>query len=177
MFRLSYQKNFQENYNQIGYHYNKRYSSSSLYLSSEIKERQIYKLGYFTNDVNARKIQSYKHGFLYYPDNSCVGNLRKITSGFFFNSIKKEDSTFNNFSEEIELLENICFNNEELQINGPSPTLHNTGYILRYKKEYQEETGFKSEAWHYRYVGVDIAKALHDKEMSYEEYYATNIFK
>ena len=51
------------------------------------------------------------------------------------------------------------------------------GYILRYKKEYQEETGFKSEAWHYRYVGVDIAKDIHNKEMSYEEYYATKIFK
>ena len=51
------------------------------------------------------------------------------------------------------------------------------GYILRYTKKFQEETGFKSEAWHYRYVGVDIAKAIHDKEMSYEEYYATKIFK
>ena len=51
------------------------------------------------------------------------------------------------------------------------------GYILRYKKEYQEETSFKSEAWHYRYVGVDIAKDIHNKEMSYEEYYATKIFK
>lgn len=51
------------------------------------------------------------------------------------------------------------------------------GFILRYSKQFQEETGFRSEAWHYRYVGEDIAKAIHDKEMSYEEYYATKIFK
>lgn len=51
------------------------------------------------------------------------------------------------------------------------------GYILRYTKKFQDETGFKSEAWHYRYVGKEIAKAIHDKEMSYEEYYATKIFK
>ena len=51
------------------------------------------------------------------------------------------------------------------------------GYILRYTKKFEDETGFRSEAWHYRYVGVDIAKALHDKDMSYEEYYATKIFK
>ena len=51
------------------------------------------------------------------------------------------------------------------------------GYILRYTKKFEEETGFRNEAWHYRYVGRDIAKALHDKDMSYEEYYATKIFK
>ena len=51
------------------------------------------------------------------------------------------------------------------------------GFILRYTKKFQDETGFKNEAWHYRYVGVDIAKEIHDKEMSYEEYYATKIFK
>ena len=51
------------------------------------------------------------------------------------------------------------------------------GYILRYTKRFEEETGFRNEAWHYRYVGRDIAKVLHDKDMSYEEYYATKIFK
>ena len=110
------------------------YSSSSLYLSSDIKDRQIYKLGYFTQSSSI--IQSFKHGFLYKPDNSCSGTYGKSDSNLFFNvnSIKsKSDTRVNNFSEELELLENYCFGNNDLSIQGPSPTLHNTGYILRYK--------------------------------------------
>ena len=110
------------------------YSSSSLYLSSDIKDRQIYKLGYFTQSSSI--IQSFKHGFLYKPDNSCSGTYGKSDSNLFFNvnSIKsKSDTRVNNFSEELDLLENYCFGNNDLSIQGPSPTLHNTGYILRYK--------------------------------------------
>jgi hypothetical protein len=113
------------------------YSSSSLYLSSDIKDRQIYKLGYFTRSSTI--IQSFKHGFLYKPDNSCSGTCDKsnsniINSFFNTNSIKSKTNTrVNNFSEELELLENYCYGNNDLSIQGPSPTLHNTGYILRYK--------------------------------------------
>ena len=51
------------------------------------------------------------------------------------------------------------------------------GFIMRYTNKFEDITGFRSEAWHYRYVGVDIAKKIHDKNMSYEEYYAVNIYK
>jgi len=45
------------------------------------------------------------------------------------------------------------------------------GFILRYKKEYENITGIKYESWHFRYVGIDIATYIHDHEMTYEEYY------
>ena len=45
------------------------------------------------------------------------------------------------------------------------------GFILRYKKEYENITGIKYESWHFRYVGETIAKYIHDHEMTYEEYY------
>ncbi len=46
------------------------------------------------------------------------------------------------------------------------------GFILRFPKKYENITGFRYEPWHYRYVGVDIAKYIYDNDISYEEYYA-----
>ncbi len=51
------------------------------------------------------------------------------------------------------------------------------GFIYRFSDEFEKITGFRAEPWHYRYVGIDISKKIHDKEMSFEEYYATNIYK
>ena len=45
------------------------------------------------------------------------------------------------------------------------------GFILRYKKEYEDITGIKYESWHFRYVGEEIAKYINENEMTYEEYY------
>ena len=36
------------------------------------------------------------------------------------------------------------------------------GFILRYPKGKQEETGYKYESWHIRYVGVDLATKLYN---------------
>ena len=45
------------------------------------------------------------------------------------------------------------------------------GYIFRYKKQWEDITGYAAESWHIRYVGVDVATDVHNKNMSYEEYY------
>ena len=44
------------------------------------------------------------------------------------------------------------------------------GFILRYPKAKFHITGFKYEPWHYRYVGIDTAKYIHDKDITLEEY-------
>ena len=113
------------------------YSSSTLYLTSDIKERQIYKLGYFTNSNS--KIKSYKFGIIYSPDNYCKdesggdGIKKSEAQSKFFGSITSKTSTREkNFSEELELLRNFC-SGKKLTIKTPFPTLHNTGYILKYK--------------------------------------------
>ena len=46
------------------------------------------------------------------------------------------------------------------------------GFIERFTKRYENITGFRMEAWHYRYVGKDIAKYIHDNNISFEEYWA-----
>ena len=52
---------------------------------------------------------------------------------------------------------------------------HEYGFILRFPKGKENETGYQYESWHYRYVGKDIAKYIHEKNITLEEYYATKI--
>lgn len=47
---------------------------------------------------------------------------------------------------------------------------HNYGFILRYPKGKEHITGFMYESWHYRYVGVEHAKAIHQAGITLEEY-------
>ena len=54
---------------------------------------------------------------------------------------------------------------------------HKYGFILRYPKGKEFITGYKYEPWHYRYVGVEVAKVIYEKNITYEEYYATYILK
>ena len=48
------------------------------------------------------------------------------------------------------------------------------GFILRFPKDKERETGYVYEAWHYRYVGKEIAKEIKEKNISLEEYIATH---
>lgn len=46
------------------------------------------------------------------------------------------------------------------------------GFIYRFDKRYEDLTGFRSEAWHYRYVGQEIATYIYEhNNMSLEEYF------
>jgi LAS superfamily LD-carboxypeptidase LdcB len=45
------------------------------------------------------------------------------------------------------------------------------GFILRYSQSKQAITGYISEPWHWRYVGVSIAKDFKSKNMTFDEYY------
>ena len=51
------------------------------------------------------------------------------------------------------------------------------GFILRFPKKYELITGFRSEPWHYRYVGKNIAKVIHDEDITLEEYFVRNLDK
>ncbi|MEG1506539.1 MAG: D-alanyl-D-alanine carboxypeptidase family protein [Bacilli bacterium] len=46
------------------------------------------------------------------------------------------------------------------------------GFILRYPEEITYITGYDFEAWHYRYVGNEIAEFIFKNNISFEEYYA-----
>jgi D-alanyl-D-alanine carboxypeptidase len=63
---------------------------------------------------------------------------------------------------------------------GPTPTgrwaaenAHRFGFILRYTEENRHITSFMSEPWHFTYVGLEIATAMHEGDYgSLEEYVA-----
>ena len=42
------------------------------------------------------------------------------------------------------------------------------GFILRYGEEWEDITGYKYEPWHFRYVGKDLAKEIHDAGVPFE---------
>ena len=44
------------------------------------------------------------------------------------------------------------------------------GFILRYPKDKEAETGFMYEPWHIRYLGVDLAQKITDSGLCLEEY-------
>lgn len=53
-----------------------------------------------------------------------------------------------------------------------SENCYKYGFILRYPKDKEDITGYSYEAWHYRYVGTDLAKKVYDSGLTYDEYYA-----
>ena len=44
------------------------------------------------------------------------------------------------------------------------------GFILRYPKGKEDITGYQYEPWHFRFVGLDLAKKLYDEGITLEEY-------
>ena len=49
---------------------------------------------------------------------------------------------------------------------------HDYGFILRYPEKQSHIFGFAYEPWHLRYVGKDVAKRIHDEDITFDEYYA-----
>lgn len=47
---------------------------------------------------------------------------------------------------------------------------HKYGFVLRYPEDKKDITGLSFAPWHFRYVGIDLAKILHDQNLTLEEY-------
>ncbi|WP_374929189.1 D-alanyl-D-alanine carboxypeptidase family protein [Kytococcus sedentarius] len=44
------------------------------------------------------------------------------------------------------------------------------GWILRYPQDRQDETGYRYESWHWRWVGKDLAQHLHAQDLTMEQW-------
>ncbi len=51
------------------------------------------------------------------------------------------------------------------------------GFIERYPEGKTYLTGYNPESWHWRYVGLEAAKTMHDEDITFDEYYAFYIEK
>ena len=49
--------------------------------------------------------------------------------------------------------------------------VHKYGFILRYKKDRINDTGYGIEPWHFRYVGTDVAKYINENNLILEDLY------
>ena len=47
----------------------------------------------------------------------------------------------------------------------------NYGFILRYPKDKEDITTYIYEAWHYRYVGIELAQKIKASNLTFDEYY------
>lgn len=48
------------------------------------------------------------------------------------------------------------------------------GFILRFPQNAEDITGYMYESWHFRYVGIDIAKEIKQQNVTLEEYLGVN---
>lgn len=77
----------------------------------------------------------------------------------------------------------VDISGKSLQYLGPSVKLGKTkegkwlaensykhGFILSYPEHKKEETGYIYEPWHFRYIGIDIAKDIFDEKLTIQEY-------
>ena len=76
---------------------------------------------------------------------------------------------------ELGLAADICSINFDETYNAPIQTWLREngwkyGFIQRYPAGKEDVTGTKNENWHFRYVGVEAAKAMHDSGQVLEEY-------
>ena len=53
-----------------------------------------------------------------------------------------------------------------------SENAYKYGFILRYPEGKEDITGYNYEAWHYRYLGKELAKKVFESGLTYDEYYA-----
>ena len=51
------------------------------------------------------------------------------------------------------------------------------GFIERYPEGKTYLTGYIPESWHWRYVGLEAAKTMHDEDITFDEYYAFYVEK
>lgn len=65
--------------------------------------------------------------------------------------------------------ENVFVDSEEYK--WMQENAYKYGFIMRFYKKGEVITGFRSEPWHYRYVGKEIAKYIYENNITYEEYY------
>lgn len=66
---------------------------------------------------------------------------------------------------------------ETEEFNWMNSHAYEYGFILRYPEGKEDITGYDYEAWHYRYVGKDIATFIKNNNLTFDEYYARYIDK
>lgn len=65
------------------------------------------------------------------------------------------------------LIDNLTENDYKWMLNNS----YKYGFIVRYAYATSAITGYMEEPWHLRYVGTEIASDIHEKNLTFDEYY------
>ena len=149
-----------------------KYSNEGKMLKKEAKETfeklssDALKLGYKIVAVSAYRDFSYQENlFNYYVEkygeDYALNCSAKAGHSEHQTGLAVDVMGSNNSYDDFELSDEF-----EWMINNA----HKYGFILRYPKNKEKITGFKYEPWHYRYVGVEVAKIIYENKITLEEY-------
>lgn len=149
-----------------------RYANKDKYLRKEAKDAfeklssEATALGYRIVAVSAYRDYNYQNelfnyyveekGLEYALDCSAKPGHSEHQTGLAID-VEGENKDYDNFEDTKEFL-------------WMKDNAHRFGFILRYPKGKEHITGFKYEPWHYRYVGVDVAYEIYEKNLTLEEY-------
>ncbi len=168
------------------------------YLTSDYKSIDIITISNeFTRDTAKLNKTAYENFEKMAKDMKKEGLTIKITTGYrdynfqatLYNNYVKNDGvsladTYSarpgysehqlGFSVDLTNGNNVSFDNFKYtsEYKWLKDNAHKYGFIMRFKEDKENLTGYKFESWHYRYVGVDIATYIYENDITYEEYYA-----
>ena len=149
------------------------YAKSGIYLVKEAKEQIEKLISDAKNDgMNIRVISAYRsysyqenlYNNYVKSDGVALADTYSARPGYSEHQtglvvdVTRAFDNFNNFENSEEC--NWMLNNA-----------HNYGFILRYPKDKENITTYSFEAWHYRYVGVELAKKIKASNLTFDEYY------
>jgi len=109
----------------------------------------------YTDQQNVYDTYLNLYGQNYVDNYVAVPGFSEHQTGLALDVAAKDYNTFKTSPEYTWMLENA----------------YKYGFILRYPQEKQDITGYKYEAWHFRYVGLEAAKYIQENNITYEEYY------
>ena len=149
------------------------YAKSGIYLVKEAKEQIEKLISDAKNDgMNIRVISAYRsysyqenlYNNYVKSDGVALADTYSARPGYSEHQtglvvdVTRAFDNFNNFENSEEY--NWMLNNA-----------HNYGFILRYPKDKENITTYSFEAWHYRYVGVELAQKIKASNLTFDEYY------
>lgn len=115
--------------------------------------------------------------------NTYLGNEKAAHPNWTEEQCRAEVLTYSAFPGESEHQTGLCMDlistkNVTLDISFASnpayawlvENAHSFGFILRYPDGQEGITGYSYEPWHYRFVGVEAATAIHEQGITLEEY-------
>lgn len=128
-----------------------------------------------TEDINLCLVSGYRSSKyqekLYY--NSLIKNGKEYTQKYVAEAAHSEHQTglaadISSKTINYKLIEDFENTEEGIWLKENS---YKYGFILRYKKDRVEDTGYGFEPWHFRYVGYEIAKYIYENDLILEDLY------